>query len=155
MENFWTKFYDPATAAHIPALIDQSLIEFFDDRLTAFASREFTSNMERAISYKEVDNVARLVSRWLQAQSLGPNASVAIMLPNVQAYLPVMIGAIRSGYVLTPINPLHTARELEFQLIDANTEVIFILENFAHTLQKIIDKTPVKKVVIIRLSTLR
>ncbi|MCQ8811924.1 long-chain fatty acid--CoA ligase, partial [Escherichia coli] len=66
------------------------------------------------------------------------------MLPNVQAYLPVMIGAIRSGYVLTPINPLHTARELEFQLIDANTEVIFILENFAHTLQKIIDKTPVK-----------
>ena len=47
MENFWTKFYDPATAAHIPALTDQSLIEFFDDRLTAFASREFTSNMER------------------------------------------------------------------------------------------------------------
>lgn len=154
MENFWTKFYDPATAAHIPALTDQSLIEFFDDRLTAFASREFTSNMERAISYKEVDNVARLVSRWLQSQSLGPNASVAIMLPNVQAYLPVMIGAIRSGYVLTPINPLHTARELEFQLIDANTEVIFILENFAHTLQKIIDKTPVKKVVIIRLGDL-
>ncbi|MCP5916653.1 AMP-binding protein, partial [Klebsiella pneumoniae] len=65
------------------------------------------------MSYKEVDNVARLVSRWLQAQSLSANASVAIMLPNVQAYLPVMIGAIRSGYVLTPINPLHTARELE------------------------------------------
>ena len=53
MENFWTKFYDPATAAHIPALTDQSLIEFFDDRLTAFASREFTSNMERAINYNK------------------------------------------------------------------------------------------------------
>uniref|UniRef100_UPI0034D97B20 AMP-binding protein n=1 Tax=Escherichia coli TaxID=562 RepID=UPI0034D97B20 len=66
--------------------------------------------MARAMSYKEVDNVARLVSRWLQAQSLSANASVAIMLPNVQAYLPVMIGAIRSWFVLTPINPLHTAR---------------------------------------------
>ena len=154
MEKFWTQFYDPATATEIPALTNQSLIEFFDDRLHTFAAREFTNNMERPITYQQVNNVASLVSRWLQAQSLSPNASVAIMLPNVQAYLPVMIGMVRSGYVLTPINPLHTARELEFQLNDANTEVIFILENFAHTLQKVIDKTPVKKVVIITLGDL-
>lgn len=154
MENFWTQFYDPATAAQIPPLTYQSLTAFFDDRLTTFASREFTNNMEKSITYHQVDKVASLISRWLQGQSLSSNASVAIMLPNVQAYLPVMIGTIRSGYVLTPINPLHTARDLEFQLIDANTEVIFILENFAHTLQKVIDKTPVKKVVIITLGDL-
>src|SRR5206468_10430021 len=46
------------------------------------------------------------------------------------------------------VNPLYTPRELEHQLKDSGAEVIVILENFAHVLQQVRAKTPLKHVVL-------
>jgi long-chain acyl-CoA synthetase len=46
------------------------------------------------------------------------------------------------------VNPLYTPRELEHQLVDSGAECIVVLENFAATLQEVVDRTPVKRVVI-------
>jgi long-chain acyl-CoA synthetase len=46
------------------------------------------------------------------------------------------------------VNPLYTARELEHQLKDSATKAMLIIENFANTLEKVIDKTPVEHVII-------
>jgi long-chain acyl-CoA synthetase len=44
-------------------------------------------------------------------------------------------------------NPLYTARELEHQLKDSGATAIVVLENFAHTLQEVLPRTPVKTVI--------
>ena len=49
------------------------------------------------------------------------------------------------------VNPLYTARELEHQLKDSGASSIVILENFAHTLEKVIGNTPVKSVITSRI----
>jgi long-chain acyl-CoA synthetase len=46
------------------------------------------------------------------------------------------------------VNPLYTARELEHQLKDSGAEAIVVLENFACTLAEVIDRTPVRHVVL-------
>ncbi|HCH69558.1 MAG TPA: long-chain-fatty-acid--CoA ligase, partial [Colwellia sp.] len=46
------------------------------------------------------------------------------------------------------VNPLYTARELEHQLKDSGTKAILIIENFAQTLEKIVNKTPVEHVIM-------
>jgi long-chain acyl-CoA synthetase len=46
------------------------------------------------------------------------------------------------------VNPLYTPRELEHQLKDSAADAIFILENFATTLQQVADKVPTKLVVV-------
>jgi len=70
------------------------------------------------------------------------------MMPNVLQY-PVAIAAIlRAGYVVVNVNPLYTPRELEHQLNDSGAEAIFILENFATTLQQVVARTKVKHVVV-------
>jgi long-chain acyl-CoA synthetase len=46
------------------------------------------------------------------------------------------------------VNPLYTPRELEHQLKDSGAEAIVILENFAHTLEKVIANTSIKIAVI-------
>ncbi|MGI9400880.1 MAG: AMP-binding protein, partial [Rhizobiaceae bacterium] len=43
---------------------------------------------------------------------------------------------------------LYTPRELEHQLTDSGAKAIFILENFATTLEKVREKTPVEHVVV-------
>src|SRR5262249_33821090 len=47
------------------------------------------------------------------------------------------------------INPLYTAHELEEQLKDSGTEALVVLENFAHTLDKIPTDTLALKHVIV------
>jgi len=59
-----------------------------------------------------------------------------------------MAGVLRAGYTCVNVNPLYTARELEHQLKDSGATAIVILENFAHTLEEVIDKTAVKHVVM-------
>jgi long-chain acyl-CoA synthetase len=55
---------------------------------------------------------------------------------------------LRAGYVVVNVNPLYTPRELEHQLKDSGAKAIFILENFASTLQKVLEAVPTKKVVL-------
>jgi long-chain acyl-CoA synthetase len=49
------------------------------------------------------------------------------------------------------VNPLYTPRELEHQLKDSGAKAIFILENFAKTLEQVLGHTDVKHVVVARM----
>jgi long-chain acyl-CoA synthetase len=46
------------------------------------------------------------------------------------------------------VNPLYTARELEHQLADSGAEVIVVVENFARTVQEVLAKTKVRRVIV-------
>jgi long-chain acyl-CoA synthetase len=75
------------------------------------------------------------------------------MMPNLLQY-PVALFGIPVGMVAVNCNPLYTPRELEHQLNDAGAKAIVILENFATTLEQVIAKTSVKKVVTTQLGDL-
>src|SRR4029079_7654152 len=57
-------------------------------------------------------------------------------------------GALRAGFTVVNTNPLYTPRELEHQLSDSGATAIVILENFAHVLQEVIARTPIKHIVV-------
>jgi acyl-CoA synthetase (AMP-forming)/AMP-acid ligase II len=59
-----------------------------------------------------------------------------------------MAAVLRGGFTCVNVNPLYTARELEHQLKDSGATAIVILENFAHTLESVIEKTPIKHVAL-------
>jgi len=69
-------------------------------------------------------------------------------MPNVLQYPVALFGVLRAGLVVGNVNPLYTPRELEHQLQDSGAKAIVILENFAHTLEQVIARTPVKHVVV-------
>jgi len=147
MNKFWTEFYPEGVAKELPPL-NQSLNDYFDETLTKFAKNKFMTNMGVSYTYGEVDQISKNIAAWIQSLGLAKGSTVGVMMPNVNQYLPIVIGALRAGMVLTLINPLYTSRELKHQLIDADAKLIFILEPFAHGLDSIIDKTPVETVVV-------
>jgi acyl-CoA synthetase (AMP-forming)/AMP-acid ligase II len=63
------------------------------------------------------------------------------MMPNLLQYPVALFGALRAGMIVVNVNPLYTAREVEHQLKDSGAEVIVILENFAHVLEKALANT--------------
>ncbi|MEP6721621.1 MAG: AMP-binding protein [Variovorax sp.] len=138
--------------ANVPRDIDpgqyRSLGQMFDESFQRYAARPFSVCMESWMSYGELDQQSKALGAWLQSLGLEPGARIAIMLPNVPQFAVTMSGILRAGYTCVNVNPLYTARELEHQLRDSGASAIIILENFAATLEKVIDRTPVKHVVV-------
>jgi len=149
MEKIWLKSY----MAGIPAEIDidefKSLGDLFEKSVKAYGPRTAYINMGKSISYAELDRQSRNFAAYCQSVlKLPRGARIAIMMPNLLQYPICMFGALRAGYVVVNCNPLYTPRELEHQLKDSGTEAIIVLENFAHVLQEVLAKTPVKHVIV-------
>jgi long-chain acyl-CoA synthetase len=148
-DRFWLKDYP----AEVPAEIDPdsvgSLKRMFEDACRDYGSRPAFSNMGRKLSYAEIDRASRSFGAWLQKEAgLKKGDRVALMMPNILQYPITIIGALRAGMTVVNVNPLYTARELEHQLNDSGATVIVIFENAAATLAQVIEKTPVRKVVV-------
>lgn len=143
---------DSFLPAGVPAEIDytryRSLVQLMDEAFTQYANRKAYACMGKFITYAEVDSLSKQLGAWLQSQGLQRGARVAIMMPNVLQYPIALAAVLRAGYIVVNVNPLYTPRELEHQLNDSGAEAIIILENFAHTLEKVIARTHVKTVVL-------
>ena len=144
----WLSAYPPGVPAEIDATQYRSLVALMEEAFAKYANRVAYSFMGVDISFAQTDRQSLSVAAYLQGLGLAKGDRVAIMMPNVPQY-PVAVAAIlRAGYVVVNVNPLYTPRELEHQLKDAGVKAIFILENFASTLQKCLASTPVKHIVV-------
>jgi long-chain acyl-CoA synthetase len=72
------------------------------------------------------------------------------MLPNVMAYPPIIFGVLLAGYTVVNVNPLYTARELTHQLKDAGARILFVLENFGHTVEGALPDLGLDRVVVVK-----
>ena len=148
MDKFWLKSYPEGVPHTINPEQFRSLNQLLEDSFKKNASRPFSVCMDRWMSYGQLDELSSAMAAWLQHLGLEPGARVAIMLPNIPQFAVTMAAILRAGYTCVNVNPLYTARELEHQLVDSGATSIVILENFASTLQEVIDKTLIKNVVV-------
>src|SRR5574341_1321239 len=154
MERIWLKTYPAGMPADVTWDEHKSVGELFEKSCRQFADRPAFHNMGKTLSFAQVDKMSRDFAAWVQAKGLPKGARVAIMMPNCLQYPIALFGTLRAGYTVVNVNPLYTARELEHQLKDSGAEVIVILENFAHTLEEVLPRTPVKHVAVAALGDL-
>ncbi|MBI3283497.1 MAG: long-chain-fatty-acid--CoA ligase [Burkholderiales bacterium] len=148
MDKFWLKSYPQGIPAEIDVNQYQSLVQLLEEAFQQYAARDAYACMDKRITYGELDTLSKKVGAWLQNKGMKKGARVAIMMPNVLQYPIAMAAILRAGYTVVNVNPLYTPRELAHQLKDAGAEAIFILENFATTLEHVLDKTPVKHIIV-------
>lgn len=148
MDKHWLKSYPDGVAHEIDPEQFRSLNQLLEESFKKNASKPFSVCMDRWMSYAQLDELSSALGAWLQNLGLEPGARVAIMLPNLPQFAVTMAAVLRAGYTCVNVNPLYTARELEHQLKDSGATTIVILENFATTLAEVIERTPVKNVVI-------
>jgi long-chain acyl-CoA synthetase len=147
-ERVWLSSYPAGVPADIDPDTYPSLVALMEASFSAYADRTAYSFMGSDTSYARTDALSLAFAAYLQSLGLSRGDRVAIMMPNVPQYPVAVAGILRAGYVLVNVNPLYTPRELEHQLRDSGAKAIVIIENFAGTLEKCIDATPVKHVVL-------
>ena len=148
MEKIWLKQYPEGIPAEVDVRAFNSLKEILESSVARFADLPAYGNMGATITYRELDQLSRDFAAYLQkVVGLKKGDRMAIMLPNLMQYPVALFGAQRAGVVVVNTNPLYTARELEHQLKDSGATAILVLENFAHTLEEVLGRTPVKTVI--------
>ncbi|MDO8447215.1 MAG: AMP-binding protein [Rhodoferax sp.] len=141
MDKLWLTSYPPGMAAEADVDEFASLREVMRRSCDRFADLPAYSNMGASMSYAELDQHSRDFAAYLQ-NSLGLHKGdrVAIMMPNLLQYPVALFGVLRAGLVVVNVNPQYTVPELEHQLKDSGALAIVVLENFAHTLQQVLEK---------------
>ncbi len=152
MEKYWLKNYPAGVGEHIDPGAYVSLTAVLEESFERYASQPAFSNMGRTLSYAEVDNLSHRFAAWLQNDlGLQQGDRVAVMMPNLLQYPVAVFGILRAGLTVVNTNPMYTRRELAHQLNDSGARAIVILENFASTLQGVLDDVPVEHVVTTRI----
>ncbi len=144
----WLKNYPAGVPAEIDAAAAGTLVDLLDDALRRYADRDAVECMGARVSFRAIDEAAQALAAWLQAKGLRPGDRVALMMPNLPQYFVAMAAVLRAGMTVVNVNPLYTARELHHQLVDSGSRAIIVLENFAHTLEEVIDDSAVEHVVL-------
>jgi len=150
-ERFWLKSYPPGVPSDIDPTRYASVLELLAEAFTRYGALVAYSCMGSDLAFDELDRRSAAIAAWLQAQGIKTGDRVAIMLPNVLHFPTAFFGALRAGATVVNVNPLYTAHELEFQLKDSGAQILFVLENFAHTVQAVVGKVPTRCFVVCRL----
>jgi long-chain acyl-CoA synthetase len=149
VEKIWLKNYPAGVPAEINPEEYPSLKHLFEEACRRHAAKPAFTNMDRTLTYAEMDELSRRFGAWLQKEAgLRKGDRIAIMMPNLLQYPIAIIGALRAGLTVVNTNPLYTPREVEHQLKDSGATVMLIFENACATLQQVIANTPVKKVIV-------
>jgi len=150
VQKIWLeKSYPPGVPHEIDPDKYASLVEMFNKYVGVYADRPAFINMGAEITFTELEQQAKAFAAYLQ-QDLGlvKGDRFAIMVPNCLQYPIALFGALLAGLTVVNVNPLYTARELEHQLKDSGAKAMLIIENFAHTLEQVVDNTPVENVIL-------
>ncbi|WP_371185436.1 long-chain-fatty-acid--CoA ligase FadD [Thalassotalea maritima] len=150
MEKIWLeKSYPAGVPFEIDADKYDSLAQMFFKYTKQYADKTAFINMDVSITYAELEQQAKAFASYLQnTLGLKKGDKLAIMVPNSLQYPIALFGGLIAGITIVNVNPLYTARELKHQLIDSDAKAIVIIENFAHTLQKVLADTPVEHVIL-------
>ena len=138
--------------AGVPAEIDinefSSIPAVLESAIRQFGDRPAFTNMGKALTYSEVDQLSRQFAAYLLGElKLKKGDRVAIMMPNCLQYPIATFGVLRAGLTVVNVNPMYTARELKHQLVDSGASVILVLDNFAKTVQDVVGDTQVRQVI--------
>ncbi len=93
-------------------------------RPAAYDDRPAVRDADHDLTYAEFGAWADAVAEQLAGYGVGPGSVIAVMLPNRVELLVALVAAWRLGAVATPINPMFTAHEADYQIIDAGAAVV-------------------------------
>jgi long-chain acyl-CoA synthetase len=144
----WLQSYPPGMPSHIDPLPYNSIGDLFVQSCKRYADRPAFTCMGKTLTFADLETQSRKIGAWLQSTGLAKGDRVAVMMPNILQNPVIVFGILRAGYTVVNVNPLYTPRELEHQLKDSGAKAIFVLENFAHTVEQVAARTDLKHTVV-------
>jgi len=152
MTHAWYSSYPEGISHEADITAYDSLIDIFEEACTIYANNPCFYNFGKTLSFQEINLYSQKLAAFFQNQlAMNKGDKIAIMMPNLLQNPISIFAALRAGLTVVNTNPLYTGRELQHQLNDSGATTIIVLENFASTLEKVINDTPIENVIVTRM----
>ena len=151
MQKQWLEKYP----ADIPPSIEypnKTIADFLSETAEKFSQKRAIIFFGKKINYKELHSLTIKFANALVNMGVKKGDRVAIMLPNCPHEVIAYYSVLKIGAIVVQFNPLYTERETEYQLNDSDSEIIIILDVLYKNLKNIINKTPIKNIILCSIS---
>lgn len=145
----WLKHYDPWVSTDID-LPDTAYTDLMNEGMRIVPDRPAMIFFDRKISFSQLDALSARFAAYLAESGCKPGDVVGINLPNIPQYLIAFAGAMRAGCAVSGISFLLTAKEMAYQLTDADVKVLVTLDTvFGERVAPIADNVGALKDVVV------
>ena len=156
-ERPWTKKYDPGvptTLQPYPNIPMHQLLEESAGKapnkiaLMTSAHLPLVGRVGSDLTYAQVNEAADALAAALVDLGLKKGDRVALIMPNVAAFVISYFAVFKAGGVVASTNPTYPAERMREQIADCGAEIVITLSLFYKTIKQIQAKTNVKTVIV-------
>ncbi len=123
----WLNSYPSHAAwdAHFqPYRVDQIL----DDAIEHYGDLVSSSFLGKQMSYAQLGEMVNKATKGLQTIGVKKGSRVALLFPNCPSYIVFYFAILKAGGVVVNCNPLYSSEELDFQIKDAQVDLIISVD---------------------------
>ncbi|MBZ0307018.1 MAG: AMP-binding protein, partial [Anaerolineae bacterium] len=156
-ERPWTKSYDPNVPKSLepyPPITVHSFLEEaakkFPDSVALISSAHLPvlGRQASTMTYAELDRLSGSLAAALIDMGLKTGDRVALVMPNIAAFIISYYGVLKAGGVVAATNPTYPADKMAYQINDCDSEIVICMSLFYNMLKGIQSKTKVKKIIV-------
>ncbi len=153
----WTKKYDSGVAASLEPYPNLPLHKLLSDSaqrvpnniaLITSVHLPIFGRVGSELTYAELDRQSDALAAGLIDMGLKKGDRVALMMPNIAAFIISFYGILKAGGVVSAANPTYPADKLQFQINDCGAKFVITMSLFYNTVKQIQPKTQVKSVIV-------
>ena len=156
-ERPWTKRYDPGIPPSLEPYPDVSLASLLHSStqnapnstaLVTSAHLPLVGRVSSELTYAQVDQYSDALGAALVDHGLKKGDRVAIVMPNVAAFIIAYFATFKAGGVVAATNPTYPAEKMREQISDCGAEFVITLTLFYNVVKQIQPRTSVKTVIV-------
>jgi long-chain acyl-CoA synthetase len=153
----WTKHYDAGVPASLKPYPEKTLFGLMQDSAAKFADRPaltmttrlpLVGHQQRTLTYAELDHESDALAAGLLAMGLNKGDRVAILMPNMTAFVIAYYGILKAGGVVVATNPTYPAEKLRYQIDDSDAQIVIAMSLYYDTLKQIQPETQIKHIIV-------
>ncbi len=153
----WTKHYDPGVPKSLEPYPDIPLFQLLRESARKYpnnpavvssAHLPVVGRVGNVLTYEQLDQATDAFGAALIDHGLKKGDRVAIVMPNVAAFLIAYFGTLKAGGIVAATNPTYPASKMREQIDDCDAEFVVTLTLFYNMIKQIQPETKVKTVIV-------
>jgi len=127
MDKPWVRFYDEGVPSSLKERV-HPLPYYLEENARSVPQFPAIIFYGKTITYGELNELVNRLANVLRKLGVKEGDKVGLFLPNTPQAIIAFYATLKLGAIVVQNNPLYTARELEYQLKDAEVETLITLD---------------------------
>ncbi len=152
----WINSYDPGVpkTLEFPQITAHEMLRQTASRipdktaLISSARLPVVGRMASHMTWGELDRLSDALASGLVAMGLKKGDRVAVVMPNIAAFVISFFGIMKAGGVVAATNPTYPEDKMQFQIDDCDAEIVLCMSLFYPMIKKIQPRTKAKHIIV-------